>query len=115
MDLKAWQGEPRLGEYYGTQSHSQVISHFGSSSYAMFQIFETRFGKPNLVEIELLLNHQKGLEKWTLKLESHFPFKDLKHKLSPNEWLGVNAQHFNFQPLKRIIEGSNHLWMKHAI
>jgi hypothetical protein len=48
-------------------------------------------------------------------LESHFPFKDLKHKLSPNEWLGVNAQNFNFQPLKRIIEGSNDLWMKHAI
>jgi len=26
-------------------------------------MFETRFGKPNLVEIELLSNHQKGLEK----------------------------------------------------
>jgi hypothetical protein len=58
----------------------------------MFRIFETRFGKPNLVEIELLLSHQKGLEKWTFKLESHFPFKDLKQNLSPNEWLGVNAQ-----------------------
>jgi len=26
-------------------------------------MFESRFGKPNLVEIELLSNHQKGLEK----------------------------------------------------
>jgi hypothetical protein len=105
MDLKAWQGEPRLGEYNGIQSHSQVISHFGSSSCARFWIFERRFGKPNHVEIELLLNHQKGLEKWIFKLESHFPFQDLKHKLSPNEYLGVNAQCLNFQPLKHIIEG----------
>jgi hypothetical protein len=71
----------------------------------MFPIFETRFGKPNLVEIELLLNHQKGLEKWTFKLESRFPFKDFKTQVVTEWMVGSQCTTFQLSTIKMYNKG----------
>jgi hypothetical protein len=50
------------------------------------KIIGTRFEGANIVQIGLFFNYWKVFEKLILKIESHFPFGYLKHKLNDQKY-----------------------------
>jgi hypothetical protein len=95
--VKGWQRGMCQESVNGFQTHSQVcknespnwISTFKSCTPTMFQIFQTRFGEPNLVQIGPFRYLKRSWKVNKCKVGFHSPFKDLKHKLWAKKWLAI--------------------------
>lgn len=80
MDLKAWQGEPSLGEYHGIQSHSQVIFHCKFENWHVFA-YDITWKKLMVNQIWLEENNHYICEIWKFKFKCNDCYIEICYEL----------------------------------